>query len=209
LPTKSANVRGSEEFLKGNYFEASKTMPAGEFISAGINKLTGGLFGTSAESALEHDKAVKEGKTLAERNNNPGNLKYVGQAGATLGEGGFAKFDTVQHGFMALQNQLQLYATGQSQAAGYKKLNTIEDIIKIYAPKSENDTEAYINNLEKLSGHSRKEQLNFSDIQTASGVMSGISKVESGKNLYSPAAINVMITNTTDTNVAVKQLSNR
>ena len=104
---------------------------------------------------------------------------------------------------------MQLYGSGQSKAAGYKKLDTIEGIMKIYAPSNENDTESYIKNLEKLTGHSRKESLDFSDTQTVSAMMAGISKVETGKNLYNPTQVQLLITNTTDTNVAVKQLSNR
>ena len=152
---------------------------------------------------------IRDGRTISERNNNPGNLKFSGQAGATLGENGFAKFNTVQDGFKALQNQLQLYGSGQSKAAGYKKLDTIEGIMKIYAPSNENDTEAYIKNLEKLTGHSRKESLDFSDTQTVSAMMAGISKVETGKNLYNPTQVQLLITNTTDTNVAVKGLNNK
>jgi len=152
---------------------------------------------------------IRDGRTISERNNNPGNLKFIGQAGATLGENGFAKFNTVQDGFKALQNQLQLYGSGQSKAAGYKKLDTIEGIMKIYAPSNENDTEAYIKNLEKLTGHSRKESLDFSDTQTVSAMMAGISKVETGKNLYNPTQVQLLITNTTDTNVAVKGLTNK
>jgi hypothetical protein len=152
---------------------------------------------------------IRDGRTIAERNNNPGNLKFTGQSGATLGENGFAKFNTVQDGFKALQNQLQLYGSGQSKAAGYKKLDTIEEIMKIYAPSNENDTEGYIKNLEKLTGHSRKESLDFSDTQTVSAMMAGISKVETGKNLYNPTQVQLLITNTTDTNVAVKGLTNK
>ena len=45
------------------------------------------------------------------RNNNPGNLMYAGQPGATEGDGGFAVFDSVQDGFNALVRQLQVYVT--------------------------------------------------------------------------------------------------
>ena len=135
--------------------------------------------------------------TLAERNNNPGNLKFVGQAGASQGEGGFAKFDSPQAGFKALQSQLQLYASGGSQAAGYKKLDTIESIMGLYAPKGSNNTEAYIQMLEKQMGRGRAEQLNFSDTNTLATMMAGISRMESGKNLYSPDAVKVIIQNNT------------
>jgi len=152
---------------------------------------------------------IRDNRTIAERNNNPGNLKFAGQSGATLGEGGFAKFNSTQDGFKALQNQLQLYASGQSQSAGYKKLDTIEDIIKIYAPANENDPEAYIKNLEKLTGHTRKEHLDFNDMKTLTGMMAGISKVETGKNLYSPTQVQMIITNTApDTSLVIKGLTN-
>jgi len=42
-------------------------------------------------------------------NNNPGNLIYVGQKGATLGAGGFAKFPTPEAGEAALEWQIQNY----------------------------------------------------------------------------------------------------
>lgn len=45
--------------------------------------------------------------SLAYQNNNPGNLVYVGQLGASPGAGGFAKFDTVADGQQALYNQIQ------------------------------------------------------------------------------------------------------
>ena len=136
-------------------------------------------------------------KTLAEVNNNFGNLRFVGQAGATKGEGGFAKFDSPQAGFKALQSQLQLYASGGSQAAGYKKLDTIESIMGLYAPKGSNNTEAYIQMLEKQMGRGRAEHLNFSDTNTLATMMAGISRMESGKNLYSPDAVKVIIQNNT------------
>lgn len=59
LPTKSNNVKGSENAVKGDWYEASKTMGASAFLSAGANKLTGGLIGTSAQQSLLTDLEVK------------------------------------------------------------------------------------------------------------------------------------------------------
>lgn len=76
-------------------------------------------------------------KVRSFRNNNFGNLNYVGQEGASLeakngnGEARFAKFNTPEEGFRALANQLTSYSEGTSKAAGYKKLNTVQDIIKL------------------------------------------------------------------------------
>jgi hypothetical protein len=85
--------------------------------------------------------------------NNPGNLVYVGQAGATLGPNGFAQFDTYQDGLNALYNQLGLYASGACGACGGQPL-TIAQMTAIYAPAGQgnNDPTAYANNLAAAMG---------------------------------------------------------
>ena len=67
--------------------------------------------------------------------NNPGNLVYVGQAGATPGPGGLAQFDTYDDGLQALYNQIGLYANGTCGACGGQPL-TIQQMANIYAPAS-------------------------------------------------------------------------
>jgi hypothetical protein len=63
-------------------------------------------------------------------NNNPGNLKYAGQAGATQGANGFAVFSTYDAGYQALVNQINLDASrGQ----------TIAQFTSIYAPAADNN----------------------------------------------------------------------
>jgi hypothetical protein len=47
--------------------------------------------------------------TLAYKNNNPGNLIFVGQAGAVNDGGGFARFQTFDDGYNALVRQLKIY----------------------------------------------------------------------------------------------------
>lgn len=78
--------------------------------------------------------------SVAYQNNNPGNLIYAGQAGATAGPGGFAQFGSYQAGLDALQNQLQLYA-----ARGL----TIQEMMDVYAPASQpgNNPVAYASNV--------------------------------------------------------------
>jgi hypothetical protein len=80
-------------------------------------------------------------------NNNPGNLIYVGQAGATPGAGGFAKFQTYQDGMNALQNQVTLnisnypgltldtFFAGQRDASG----NVIPGGYPGYAPAADSN----------------------------------------------------------------------
>lgn len=66
--------------------------------------------------------------SVAYRNNNPGNLIYAGQAGATRGADGFAVFDSYDSGLAALNNQLQLYA-GRGLS--------ISDMMNVYAPATQ------------------------------------------------------------------------
>ena len=78
------------------------------------------------------------------RNNNPGNLRFVGQEGASQGEGGFAKFETPQAGLDAMRNQIEL----DTQKRG---LNLTQFLNK-YAPPSENKTTNYIDFVVRKTG---------------------------------------------------------
>lgn len=124
------------------------------------------------------------GNTRAERNNNPGNLNFAGQAGATL-EGGsgarFAKFGSTAEGVSALARQLQRY--------GERGLDTISKIINKYAPSSENNTQAYIDALSKRLGVSGDQKLDLNDAGTLSGLIKGISRHESGKDYLSDSDV--------------------
>lgn len=81
---------------------------------------------------------------LGIRNNNPLNLRYVGQPGAAQGERGFAAFETPDHGLRAASAQLKRYWTGATTG---QPLRTVRDIIGTWAPPSENDTGAYVRNV--------------------------------------------------------------
>lgn len=76
------------------------------------------------------------------RNNNPGNLRYAGQAGATgADDSGFAIFDSYDDGFAALINQLQLDASRNPNW-------TLQDFVNNYAPPSDNNNDTtYLNNI--------------------------------------------------------------
>jgi preprotein translocase subunit SecE len=119
------------------------------------------------------------------RNNNPGNLNYVGQAGATMegGEGGrFAVFESMQHGVAALYKQLQLY---------FKRgINTLSSIVKTYAPASgNNNVDAYISALTKATGKGANEVLDSGDTATIARLMKGIVDHENGKGYISSSDI--------------------
>ncbi|MBI6131457.1 lytic transglycosylase [Serratia nevei] len=126
------------------------------------------------------------------RNNNPGNLNYVGQNGAMLEDHAtprFARFNSAFEGFAALGKQIKAYYNGTSKAAGYQKLQSVEDIISRFAPASENNTQAYINKLSKMLGVGRGDSLNIQDPQVLATLMNGITQIENGKNPYAPEMV--------------------
>lgn len=124
------------------------------------------------------------GRTRAERNNNPGNLNFAGQAGATLEEGSnarFAKFGSTAEGVSALAKQLQRY--------GERGLDTVSKIINKYAPSSENNTQAYIDALSKRLGVSGDQRLDLSDSNTLTGLIKGIARHEAGSDYLSDSDV--------------------
>lgn len=110
------------------------------------------------------------------RNNNPGNLNFVGQEGATKEQGAngrFAVFKTMAEGIAALAAQLKRYASRGD--------DTITEIVGKYAPKNENNTQAYIQALSKKLGVDPNAQLNVNDKETLRKLIEGISTIENGK----------------------------
>jgi len=90
---------------------------------------------------LDQRIQIPDGSRIAKSHNNPGNLKYAGQAGATEGEpakggGHWARFETPEAGYEAIRKQIDSdAATGMS----------VRSFIEKYAPKDDgNDTEAYV-----------------------------------------------------------------
>lgn len=79
--------------------------------------------------------------TLANRNNNPGNLRFIGQNGASQGEGGFARFDSPASGYAALLNDLDAKLSGNSRS-GLTPDHTLADMVNVYAPSKDNNNPA-------------------------------------------------------------------
>ena len=98
-------------------------------------------------SRLAHIIAIQEGfykiGTIAQRNNNPGNLVYVGQSKA-IGQdkNGFCIFATEQDGWDALYFQLSLILDGKSRY--YSPEMTIREFVETWAPTSlQDEKDAY------------------------------------------------------------------
>lgn len=92
--------------------------------------------------------------------NNPLNIRYskhnhwLGQIGQRKG---FVLFDNLTHGFRAAMIVLKNYYT-------IHHLRTISDIIRRYAPSSENDTESYIHYVSKRANLSPSELLSLEQV---------------------------------------------
>lgn len=78
-------------------------------------------------------------------NNNPGDLRFAGQTGATQGQGGFAGFPDEKTGYTALLNDIQ-------SKINRNPSGTLVDFSEQYAPPSENNTGQYIANLANKLG---------------------------------------------------------
>ena len=100
--------------------------------------------------------SIQLGSHLAQVNNNPGNLRFAGQAGAIQGQGGFAKFSTPEAGYNALLNQIKLDAD---------RGHTLASFVTKYAPPSENDTALYIKQIAQALSANPNTRLGELDIQ--------------------------------------------
>lgn len=83
---------------------------------------------------------------LPTSNNNPGDLRNIGQVGATQGAGGFASFQDPKAGYAALLNDLQTKINNNPQ-------HTLVDFASQYAPASDGNNPAqYAANLANQLG---------------------------------------------------------
>ena len=88
---------------------------------------------------------IPRSSNLSFVNNNPANLRFAGQVGASKGQGGFAKFNSPQEGLNALIDQIRLDA-GRG--------HTLSSFINKFAPPTENDTKLYIKQAIQALGYS-------------------------------------------------------
>lgn len=171
LPAVSDSANNTADWIEG------KTGFDPRSIGKTIN---GWIFGKEEGGSDKRESGP--GKTIADRNNNPGNLRPVGGTG-------FTSHQTPLDGWMAMAKQIRLYFTGKSAAAGFEKLQSIWDIIHKYAPASDNnDPEAYSNFVANMMGVGAKDTLNLSDPQQFSNLLQAMSRKEGYGQWNSPLA---------------------
>jgi len=84
-----------------------------------------------AKGIMANEGYTNGTSTVAINNNNPGNLKYAGQVGATQDARGFAVFPSIEAGTQALMNDLNAKVNSG-------KYQTINDLMSVYSPDSDN-----------------------------------------------------------------------
>ena len=134
-----------------------------------------------------NDKIQKDNmmKTRGIRNNNPLNIRrsadrWVG-ARAEQTDPSFVQFQSMAYGYRAAWKTLQSY---YRRFCSLSQPFTVRTIITRWAPPSENDTEAYIKNVLRLSGIGGKENLlppeNASGYHRISRLVAAMTCVECG-----------------------------
>lgn len=117
-----------------------------QFALAGIGAAASPSVVSAIASAINHQESSNPSY------NNPGDLRYAGQAGATgAAPNGMAIFSSLQAGQQAEVDQINLDITRGSCANGLP-VNTIADLITCWAPPSENPTATYIANVGLWTG---------------------------------------------------------
>lgn len=118
------------------------------------------------------------------RNNNPLNIRvgnnWRGEK-AVKHDRAFEEFTSMEYGVRAGFIILRKYMTGYNGLT--RKFNTIDLIIRRWAPASENNTESYINQVCKLSGIPRHQQISFSQRSLMVAIVDAMIRVECGQSI--------------------------
>lgn len=111
------------------------------------------------------------------RNNNPGNIRmnkdhFQGEIKPSQDKE-FKQFETIIFGYRAMFVTLGTYLS--------RGHNTIEKIIYVWAPDNENDTQAYINSVVRLSGIPKDRILTAQSGSDYIEIVAAMSRVENGE----------------------------
>lgn len=140
-------------------------------------------------------------RTIADRFNNPGNLRWAeGYSSENTRNGKFAVFPTLDEGVLAATKQLQIYGT--------QGVDTVRGITTKWAPPPKqagddnNDTEAYIRHVVKVTGFNENQKLNLNDPQVVAKLISAMSQKEGAGSRVSEKTV-IQIYNNTGGNAIV------
>lgn len=116
------------------------------------------------------------------RNNNPLNIRkgnnWKGEVKDQT-DRSFEQFVSMEYGIRAGFKILRNYITGFNGLA--TKINTIEGIIRRWAPPRENDTESYIKKVVQLTGIPRTQRIAFGQKSYMCAIVDAMIRVECGQ----------------------------
>lgn len=136
-----------------------------------------------------------KGRTIADRFNNPTNLRWAeGYGTHNTMSGNFSVFPSLDEGVLAAAKQLQIYGT--------RGVNTIRDIASKWAPSNENDTAEYIRHVVRQTRFNENEKLNLNDPVVLAKLISAMASKEGAGSRVSEGAV-IQIFNNTGGNAVV------
>lgn len=116
------------------------------------------------------------------RNNNPLNIRkgsnWQGEKHPQTDKS-FEQFESMQYGVRAGFIILRRYMSGYNGLT--EKFNTIEKIVRRWAPPSENNTKAYIEQVSKLTGIPSTLKISFSQRSYMVAIIDAMIRVECGQ----------------------------
>lgn len=116
------------------------------------------------------------------RNNNPLNIRkgsnWQGEKHPQTDKS-FEQFESLQYGVRAGFIILRRYMSGYNGLT--EKFNTIEKIVRRWAPPSENNTKAYIEQVSKLTGIPSTLKISFSQRSYMVAIVDAMIRVECGQ----------------------------
>jgi hypothetical protein len=156
--------------FRQRYNDWMRPVGAAEQLQADLN---GALRPVPGVSTVPYDQPRNNARGL--RNHNPGNVRAAPNAVGS--DGSFPQFGSDADGLAAMARQLMLY--------GDRGNNSISGILHTYAPSSENNTRAYIDDVSRATGYQAQDRVNLHDPAVLRNLMSAMISHENGTQPFS------------------------
>ncbi|HAP2501491.1 TPA: lytic transglycosylase catalytic [Escherichia coli] len=174
-----ASTKSSWDYTKQNIGDSLRWIGIDTDFGRNPHTVKGANIQSDIPGAEPEQHAQSTKRTLADRNNNPGNIRPVSGKG-------FRFFESALEGWEAMKNQLMRYFTGKTTG---RALQTIQDIVSTWAPAGDNnDPKKYAQDVAKWMGVSPNAILNLTDPRTMGALMQSMARKEGYSNWNSPLA---------------------
>ena len=174
-----ASAKSSWDYTKQNIGDSLRWLGIDTDFGRNPHTVKGANIQSDIPGAELEQHAQSTKRTLADRNNNPGNIRPVSGKG-------FRFFESALEGWEAMKNQLMRYFTGKTTG---RALQTIQDIVSTWAPAGDNnDPKKYAQDVAKWMGVSPNAILNLTDPRTMGALMQSMARKEGYSNWNSPLA---------------------